>query len=117
MIETTEIRDLIGTRVSGSDGDKLGSIGQIFLDDGTGRPEWATVRTGLCGTKESFVPLAEATRDGEEVRVPFTKDQVKEAPTVPPDAAPLTRAEGGELYRHYGLQYADRASDNGRAGG
>ena len=32
-------------------GDKLGTIDAIYLDDETGQPEWATVTSGLFGTK------------------------------------------------------------------
>jgi|tagenome__1003787_1003787.scaffolds.fasta_scaffold20213590_1 uncharacterized protein (TIGR02271 family) len=113
MIDATEIRDLIGARVSSNDGDKLGSIGQVFLDDGSGRPEWVTVQTGLFGTKESFVPLAEATRDGDELRVPYTKDQVKGAPNVSPDGGHLSPGEEAALYRHYGLDYSQDGSGGG----
>ena len=38
------------------DGDKIGNIDAIYLDDETGEPEWALVNTGLFGTKSSFVP-------------------------------------------------------------
>jgi uncharacterized protein YrrD len=40
-------------------GGKLGTITDICLDDDTGQPEWATVTTGLFGTKQTFVPLAD----------------------------------------------------------
>ena len=35
-----------------NDGDKLGSIGEMYVDDSTGQPSWVTVNTGLFGTKE-----------------------------------------------------------------
>jgi len=38
-------------------GEKIGSIGQIYLDDSTNEPQWVTVKTGLFGSSESFVPL------------------------------------------------------------
>src|SRR5215217_8053631 len=56
-------RDLIDR-----DGDKIGSIGDVYLDDQTGQPEWLTVKTGLFGNKESFVPTAEARSEGDTVR-------------------------------------------------
>ena len=59
-IDQSNIDTIIGRPVHGADGQKIGDVGQIYLDDATGKPEWATVRTGLFGTKESFVPVAEA---------------------------------------------------------
>ena len=83
MITHTEVRDLIGAELLDSSGDKVGKIGQIYLDDSTGEPEWATVNTGLFGMNESFVPLAQADRAGHAVRVPYEKATIKDAPNMP----------------------------------
>src|SRR4028118_2323038 len=60
VITDQQISSVIGSTAVGPDG-KHGTVGEVYLDDETGRPEWATVRTGLFGTKEAFVPLADAT--------------------------------------------------------
>ena len=80
MITHTEIRDLIGAELLDSSGDRVGKIGQIYVDDTTGEAEWATVNTGPFGTNESFVPLAQADRAGRAVRVPYEKATIKDAP-------------------------------------
>jgi uncharacterized protein (TIGR02271 family) len=113
MITATDVRELIGARLLDSDGNKVGTIGQIFLDDETGRPEWATVNTGLFGSSESFVPLAEADRTNEELRVPYSKDQIKDAPNVSPEQGHLDQSEEASLYRHYGLDYSESRSESG----
>ena len=102
-IDQSNIDTIIGRPVQGADGQKIGDIGQIYLDDETGKPEWATVRTGLFGTKESFVPVAEAQLTDEGLRVPYDKDAVKDAPRVDADQGHLSQQEEAELYRHYGL--------------
>ena len=84
-IDQSNIDTLIGQPVQGVDGEKIGDVGQIYLDDQTGKPEWATVRTGLFGTKESFVPVAEAQLTDQGLRVPYDKDTVKDAPRVDAD--------------------------------
>lgn len=84
------------------DGNKVGSAGQVYVDDHTGEPSWVTVKTGLFGTSESFAPLQGASMDGDDVRIAYTKDQVKDAPKVDPDQN-LSEAEEEELYRHYSL--------------
>lgn len=83
-------------------GEKIGSVQQVYLDDQTGRPEWVTVKTGLFGMKESFVPLAGAHREGDGLKVATTKDVVKEAPRVDADQH-LDPSQESELYAHYGL--------------
>ena len=85
-----------------TDGEKLGSIGELYVDDTTGNPSWVTVNTGLFGTKETFVPLQEASIDGNDLRVPYDKSLVKAAPAVERDGH-LSPAEEEELYRHYSL--------------
>jgi uncharacterized protein (TIGR02271 family) len=85
-------------------GDRAGRIDAIYLDDRTGEPEWAVVNTGLFGTKSSFVPLAQATEADGDVRVPYDKQLVKDAPRIDPDGH-LSEAEERQLWRHYGLDY------------
>ncbi|WP_369259745.1 PRC-barrel domain-containing protein, partial [Geodermatophilus amargosae] len=102
MITDQQISDVIGSTAVGPDG-KHGSVGEVFLDDETGRPEWATVRTGLFGTKEAFVPLADATVSGGELRLPYDKAKVKGAPHVDVSAGHLSPQEEEELYRYYGV--------------
>jgi PRC-barrel domain len=97
-------------------GDKLGTIDAIYLDDDTGQPEWATVTTGLFGTKTIFVPLAQAQSTGDSVQVPYHKDQVTDAPKVDADGQ-LSQGEEAELYRHYGLDYTESRSDSGLPAG
>ncbi|WP_324277596.1 PRC-barrel domain-containing protein [Blastococcus brunescens] len=72
MITEQNLSAVIGSTAVGSDG-KLGTVGEVYLDDETGRPEWATVRTGMFGTKESFVPLADADLSGDDLRLPTTR--------------------------------------------
>lgn len=103
MIDSNDVQQMFGRDVVGSDDKKIGKAGQVFLDDETGSPEWVTVNTGLFGTNESFVPLQEATLTGDGVVVPYTKDTVKDAPNVDPDAGHLTPEEESELYRYYGI--------------
>jgi uncharacterized protein (TIGR02271 family) len=93
-------------------GDKLGTIDAIYLDDETGQPEWATVTSGLFGTKTAFVPLAQAQDTGDSVQVPYAKAQVTDAPTMEADGS-LSQDEEAALYRHYGLDYSEHRSDSG----
>ncbi len=88
-----------------ADGDKIGTIEEIYLDAETDEPEWAVVTTGLFGTKQSFVPIGDASSTGDGVRVPFDKATVKDAPKIDPDGR-LSQEEERELYQHYGREYS-----------
>ncbi|HUR04006.1 MAG TPA: PRC-barrel domain-containing protein, partial [Nonomuraea sp.] len=103
VVMQTEIRSLLGSRVMGADGEEIGKVGQVYLSDSTGEPEWVTVRTGLFGLKQTFVPLMNARRSGAEIRVPFDKETIKEAPNIDVDGR-LSLAEEARLYRHYGIR-------------
>ncbi len=81
-------------------GDKIGKIGQVYVDDVTGQPDWVTVNTGLFGTKEHFAPLQGASVTGDDVVLPFDKDVVKDAPDVA-DASHLDPDEQDALYTYY----------------
>src|SRR5215213_2071474 len=82
MIGTDTISRVIGQDVYDESGDKIGSAAEVYLDDETGQPEWVTVRTGLFGTKESFVPIRDAHLTDDGVRVPVSKSKVKDAPKI-----------------------------------
>jgi uncharacterized protein (TIGR02271 family) len=90
--------------VVGSDGENIGKVDQVYLDTASGEPEWLSINTGLFGMKSSFVPLQGAQPSGESVRVAYTKDEVKNAPGVTPDAD-LSGSEERELWAHYGLDF------------
>lgn len=114
-----------GRTVRDPDGEKVGTLGDVYLDRETDLPEWASIRTGLFGRHESHVPLSAiepaAGGDGDDLTVPFTKDQIRDAPRVDPDVAP-TEDEERALYAHYGREYtagtgtdAPATSDTGDA--
>jgi uncharacterized protein (TIGR02271 family) len=103
MISTHELDRLEGATVYDSDGDKVGTVEQIYLDDETGTPSWVTVNTGLFGTSESFVPLQKADFTGQELRVGYDKETIKDAPRIEDADRHLERTEEDALYRYYGL--------------
>ena len=100
MQTVQDVQTWRGMKVVDADGDKVGTIEDVFLDRQTGEPEWATVKTGLFGLKSSFVPIRDAEVIGDnEVRVPFQKEQIKDAPRV--DDEELSPEEERRLWEHY----------------
>jgi sporulation protein YlmC with PRC-barrel domain len=104
-IEKERMLDFRGQELTDRDGDKIGRIEEVYLDADSGEPEWLLVHTGLFGSKRTFVPLAGATDEDGELRVPLEKGTVKDAPQVEPNGQ-LTKDEEAALYRHYGLEYS-----------
>jgi uncharacterized protein (TIGR02271 family) len=102
MAKTMQPQELIDSAVVDPAGNKLGKVGNVYLADATRQPEWITVKTGLFGTKESFVPLSGAHTDEDGVHVQVDKDSVSDAPRIDADGH-LSPEESDQLYRHYGL--------------
>jgi len=113
MLQDHDIQIAIGSNAHDQGGEKIGTVGQVFLDDQTGLPEFATVSTGLFGTSESYVAVTNAEFNGDRLTVPFSKDQVKDAPNVHANGGHLDQAEETALYDHYGMTYSENASDSG----
>ena len=107
------LNELLQRYFAGTPG-KIGGIGQIYLDDSTGDPTWVTAKTGLFGTKESFVPLEGARVQGDDVVVGYDKDKVKDAPRVDDENGHLEPAQEQELFSYYGVS---SVGDSGHTSG
>ena len=99
---------LNGTTVVGGDGEKLGNVDAVYYDNTTDRAEWVAVRSGLFGTRVTLVPLRRADYTGIELRVPFDKVQLRNAPHHDPGNE-LSSTDEADLYRYYGIDYSDTA--------
>ncbi|MHA7282969.1 PRC and DUF2382 domain-containing protein [Arthrobacter sp. TMS2-4] len=118
MLTMHDLDPLLGhrTTVVTDEGDRVGSVGEVYLNDVTDAPTWVTVHTGLFGTKESFVPLAGATVQGDQLVVAYPRDLIRRAPSIERDGH-LSPEDKGVLYAHYGLDETTAATAGGDAGG
>ncbi|GAB3644498.1 PRC-barrel domain-containing protein [Streptomyces sparsus] len=116
-------RSLIGRKALDRDGTKIGTIDEVYLDDATGRPEWAAVRTGLF-SRDAFVPLDPSEVVDDCLHVPFERALIKDAPDFGVGRH-LSPEQELQLYHHYGLDVPaegdppprDDHSDFGRIAG
>ena len=102
MISMDQARTLQGKKLLGQGGEHLGTIDVLYADREGNEPTFATVHTGLFGSKTSFVPLSAADVDGNDVVVPYDKELVKGAPSIEADSE-LSPEEEQRLYSHYGV--------------
>ena len=116
MLDIQDAVRLQGADLVDRNGEKVGSIDDIYVDEKTDEPQFALVNTGLFGTRSHFVPLADATETGDGLRVPYTKDQIEDAPSLDADGD-LSESEEAAIYHHYGLGDSDSRSDSGLAAG
>jgi PRC-barrel domain len=102
-IPIDQVLDWRGRAVVDRNGQKIGTFEEIYLDEGTDEPAWAAVKAGTFGLRRSrVVPIAAAQSEGNSIRVPFTKEQVKTAPTIDSEGWVPERDQTAIL-RHYGM--------------
>ncbi|MBJ7607995.1 MAG: YsnF/AvaK domain-containing protein [Candidatus Dormibacteraeota bacterium] len=101
-----------GTTVLDNQGNKVGKISEVYVDDQTQAPQWGLIHTGLFGTKQTFVPLVGATPEGDQLRVPYEKSQINDAPRMEADGE-LSIEDEEELARYYGLGVSTEQSSTG----
>ena len=114
--ESNQLSGWIGHDLVDNSGGRIGKIADLYMDDATGKPEWIAVSMGRRGSNIHFVPLAGAEASGDDLRVPYVLDQVKEAPGAKPDGH-LSQDEEALLYRHYGMDYSENWSSSGLPAG
>ena len=107
-------RSLIGRRALDSSGSKIGTVGEVYLDDATGEPEWAAVRTGFL-RRETLVPLEPSELVGDCLRVPFERALVRSTPVLGVGRHLSPRQEL-QLCRHYGIEVPRSPRDPGPSG-
>ncbi|MBX9387981.1 PRC-barrel domain-containing protein, partial [Streptomonospora nanhaiensis] len=93
---------LIGHRLVDRDGAAVGKIGQVYYDDQTDEAKWITVRTGLFGSRENLVPLLGAEMVYDALQVPWSKAEIKSAPSFDIDQH-ISVEQEDRVYEHYGL--------------
>ncbi len=98
-----------GRAVLNKSGDHLGKVREIYLDDATDRPEWVLVDRDEGDPR--FIPLADATIQGESIQVSASADAVESAPSLEPTKQ-LTQDQERDLYKHYGVPLDEEASDS-----
>jgi hypothetical protein len=90
-----------GKTVRDRDGEKVGTLGDVYLEGESDRPAYAGVLTGLFKRNESIVPLADAREVDGDVVVPYAAEAIRDAPSVDPEVA-LSDDEEERLRSHYG---------------
>jgi uncharacterized protein (TIGR02271 family) len=96
---TTQAEQLLGARVTGSDGKVIGTVEQVFRDDADGTPAWARIRSGKSGR---FVPVSTGELTPEGLRVPFDSRKVMAGPNI--DAGQhMSAAQAEEIRKYYGI--------------
>jgi hypothetical protein len=91
---------LEGRTIHSADGEKLGKVDDVLVDDG-GQPRYVRVRTGWIGGKHHMIPIEGISESGDDLTTTYSRGQLEGAPTFDDDEDvdyDRERALGG----HYG---------------
>jgi sporulation protein YlmC with PRC-barrel domain len=110
---TTNVEDLTGRNAVDSDGEKIGKIEKIYLDNNTGQPTWVAISSGLLGSGTDFAPMYNAHASGDDVVLGVTKQKVKDSPGIEDDDGHLEPHQEELLFEYYsgytGSRYTTQA--------
>lgn len=95
-------------------GRRLGPITGYWVDEATGQPEFASVRTGWLVGKQHIIPIRDAHFDygSKKLRVPYDERVIKDAPGFDADHT-LNPQEEDRVYAHYRLGRSLESSPTG----
>ncbi|HEX7164432.1 MAG TPA: PRC-barrel domain-containing protein [Trebonia sp.] len=105
---------LAGLPVIGSRDVALGTVEDVYADIRSGRPQWAAVKSGLFGTDVSLIPLTRAECDDRSLRIPYSVQEVRDAPHRASGAV-MSRKEEANLFRHYGANSGSAGPSAGKS--
>jgi stress response protein YsnF/sporulation protein YlmC with PRC-barrel domain len=102
MASFNQLMELKGKTIYDRDGEKIGKMEDIYLDNESQEPEWFSVGSGFFGTKHQVIPIQGYSMREDGLQVPYSKDLIKDSPSVDSDEIEPDREM--QLYEYYGLQ-------------
>jgi stress response protein YsnF len=116
MASDSALPPVIGAIADDHDGNPLGTVTTVFLDDVTERPTWVGLTRGLHAAPDEEVPVIAPISDAQltdgRLRLTVSADAVRSAPRVA-QADRLSADEETTLRRHY-LAVGTRAGTTDR---
>ena len=109
-----DIAEWHGRSLVDRDGQRIGKLEDVYVDVETDEPQFGTVKEGFFGRHLTFVPLTGITIGPDNLQVPVSKEEVKEAPNISLQGGELSQADESTLYHHYQLNYTPPDTESGR---
>jgi hypothetical protein len=109
MITKSKIHEVENATVRDRDGASVGKVAQVFPSEEDGSAAFVSVTTGLLGGHAALVPVQDATFDGEDLHVGYSKSAIKGAPS-PGGGNTLSVTEANAVRKHFGLSPAGKAT-------
>jgi len=94
-----------GFKLDEMGGASVGKVEGVYVDDKSGRPEWILARMGRFGA-HCLVPARDAVGAAGHVWVPYSREQIRQAPKVEANA-PIERDRELAMLEHFGVGTTD----------
>ena len=104
-VQHVDITAWQGRELIDRNGDRIGTLETIYFDIESDTPQFGTVKEGFLGRHLTFVPLTGITIGPDNLQIPATSQQVKDAPNIALQGDELSQADEAALYHHYQLNY------------
>lgn len=105
MITPEQLAAMAGCTAYTSEGQRVGGVEYVLVDDTTGRPEWVRITDRASGLGGVFVPLRHAVLEEGRLVLPYPVAVIEEAPCAALDCGSvLSVAEEQQLFGHYDLR-------------
>jgi len=116
MNTTQDPAQMFGYEVIDQDGEKIGEVDNVWVDDATNELEFIGVKTGWIFGSTHIIPTANAQIGEGSIQVPYPSQQVKDAPSFGADDE-LSPEDEEQVYAYYGLARSTAPSPSGEAAG
>ncbi len=107
---------LFGCEVTDSNGNKIGKVDGVWVDDATNALEFIGVKIGMLMGKTHIIPVAQGQTGGGTISVPYPESQIKDAPSFGADDELSPDDEDG-IYSYYGVDRSTGQSPSGLPAG
>lgn len=110
-----DLNRLFGFEVVGNDGNSIGKVDNIWMDE-TRQPAFFGIQTGWLFGQIHVVPAhrSEVNFQKRNIRLPYSEEKVKGAPSYDP-SVDLTPEQEHEVYRYYNIESSQAEARQTRA--
>jgi len=107
---------LFGCEVTDSNGNKIGKVDGVWVDDATNDLEFIGVKIGMLMGKTHIIPVTQGQTGSGTISVPYDESKIKDAPSFGADDELSPDDEDG-IYSYYGVDRSTGQSPTGLPAG
>ncbi|HUD11497.1 MAG TPA: PRC and DUF2382 domain-containing protein [Candidatus Saccharimonadia bacterium] len=100
--------EMEGKTLFDQQGEKIGKVNALYLDEDSTEPKWATISSGLFGAQHHLMPLEGVSENEDGLVTSHSKETIMNAPHIDVDEH-LDEAEAGRLRSHYSMNDGDES--------